>query len=110
MSRERGQSTVELTALLPLLMVLAFGAYALLAAHSAREQAGTAAEAGAIALLQARDPHRAARDALPGAADRRTKLAIHGHRVTVAVRPAIPLLANRLTSRVTADAGQEPTP
>jgi hypothetical protein len=110
MTSEHGQSTVELTALLPLLMLLAFGAYAILAAHTAREQAGTAAEAGAIALLQDRDAAAAAREALLGAAHRRTEIAVHDRRVTVAVRPRVPVLAGRLTARVTADAGREPAP
>jgi hypothetical protein len=107
MSTERGQSTVELTALLPLLMLLVLGSYAVLAAHGAREQAGTAAEAGAIALLQDRDPATAAREAL---AHREAEVEVRGRRVTVTVHPRVPILADRLTARVTADAGQEPAP
>ena len=62
---ERGQATVELAALLPLLAVVALAAYAMLAGLSAGEQAGVAAEAGAIAVLQDRDAADAAREALP---------------------------------------------
>jgi hypothetical protein len=62
---ERGQAAVELAGLLPLLAVIALAAYAMLAGLSAGEQAGVAAEAGAIALLQDRDPAAAAREALP---------------------------------------------
>ena len=109
MTDQRGQSTVELTAVLPLLMLLAFGAYAVLAAHAASEQAGTAAEAGAIALLQDRDPAAAARDALPRDAHRHAGITVRDRRVTVTVRPRIPVLADRLTGRVTADAGPEAT-
>ena len=108
MNGQRGQSTVELTALLPLLVLLALGAYALLAAHAAGEQAGTAAEAGAIALLQDRDARTAAREALP--AHGRARIRVEGRRVTVTVRPAVPVLAERLAGRATADAGPEPTP
>ena len=109
MNRQRGQSTVELTALLPLLMLLAFGAYAVLAAHAAREQAGTAAEAGAIALLQDRDPTGAAREALPG---RRAQIEVRGRRVTVTVRPAVQprFLTEALATTASADAGPEPAP
>ena len=107
MTGERGQSTVELVGLLPLLMLLAFGAYAVLAAHSATEQAGTAAEAAAIALIQGRDPRAAAHDALP---ERRAEVTVQADRVTVTVRPRVPLLADRLTARVTAHTGSEPTP
>jgi hypothetical protein len=110
MNDQRGQSTVELTGLLPLLVLLALGVHALLAAHAAREQAGTAAEAGAIALLQDRDPRTAARDALPGDAHRRATVAVDGRRVTVTLRQAVPVLAARLSARATADAGPEPTP
>jgi hypothetical protein len=107
---ERGQSTVELTALLPLIVVLALGVHALLAAHGAAEQAGSAAEAGAIALLQDRDPREAASAALPAGASRRARIVVADRRVTVAVRPAIPVLAGRLTGRATASAGPEATP
>jgi hypothetical protein len=110
MSAQNGQSTVELTALLPLLMLLAMGAYAMLAAHGAHEQAGTAAEAGAIAMLQDRDPEAAAREALPGTAAHRATIAVRGRRITVTVRPPVPVLGTRLDARVTADAGEEPTP
>ena len=58
MSDESGQTTVELTALLPLLVVLALGIYAVLAAHAASEQAGTAAEAGAPSRSLVRVPDR----------------------------------------------------
>jgi len=81
MNAQHGQSTVELTALLPLLVLLALGAYAVLAAQTAHEQAGAAAEAGAIALLQDRDARAAARDALPNEAER------HGIRPSAGPRP-----------------------
>jgi hypothetical protein len=110
MNAQHGQSTVELTALLPLLVLLALGAYAVLAAHTAHEQAGVAAEAGAIAVLQDRDARTAARDALPKAAERHAEIQIEGPRVTVSVRPSVPVLAARITARATADAGPEPTP
>jgi hypothetical protein len=103
MTDERGQSTVELTALLPLLALLAIGVHALLMSHAAREQAGAAAEAGAIALLQDRDPRAAARDALPTGA--RATVAVDRRRVTVTVRPDVPVLARTLAARATADAG-----
>jgi hypothetical protein len=105
-----GQATVELVALLPLLAAVALGAFTAVAARSADEQAGEAAEAGAVALLQARDPEEAARAALPASAKPRTHVAVDGHRVTVTVRPRVPLLAHHLEAEITADAGKEPTP
>jgi hypothetical protein len=105
MSRERGQATVELTALLPLVALIALSAYAVLAARTAHEQAGAAAEAGAIALIQDRDARAAARDTLPAGARHRTRVAVRGSRVNVTVRPHVPLLAARLEAHATADAG-----
>ena len=66
MRRADGQSTVEVIGLLPLLLAVGLGVFALLSAGAAREAAGGAAEAGAVALLQGRDARAAARAALPG--------------------------------------------
>jgi hypothetical protein len=104
-----GQATIELVALLPLLLIAALAAAAIIAAHAAGEQAGQAAEAGAIALLQGADPRDAARRALPTAARDRATIEIDGRRVTVRVRPNIPITAldRPLTGKATADAGPE---
>lgn len=110
MRSERGQATVELAALLPLLAVVALAAYAMLAGLSAGEQAGVAAEAGAIAVLQDRDAADAARAALPEAARRTADVRVRGRLVTVAVRPRVPLVARLLRARVSAHAGPEPAP
>ena len=109
---ERGQATVELIALLPLLLVAALAGGALLAAQAAGEQAGAAAQAGAMALLQGGDPRAAATRALPAAARSRAVIRVHGRRVTVRVSPRLPIapLARPLTAAATADAGPEPAP
>jgi hypothetical protein len=104
---QRGQATVELVGLLPLLAAVSLAAYTALAAHRAAEQAGSAAEAGAVALLQDREPAAAAREAL-GAAAGRARITVRAPRVSVDVRPDVPLLATRLTARATAHAGGEP--
>lgn len=110
MSRQEGQATVELIALLPLLLIAALAGAALIAAHACGEQAGQAAEAGAMALLQGGDPRAAARRALPSGA--RAAIEVHGRRVTVRIRPDLPFTAleRPLTGTATADAGPEPTP
>ncbi|HSS59403.1 MAG TPA: hypothetical protein VLK59_15425 [Solirubrobacteraceae bacterium] len=102
-----GQASVELVALLPLAALIALAIGQLLAAGSARELAGNAAEAGAAALLQGGDPTAAARDALPGWSRARTTVQVTGRRVEVHVRPrtVVPLLAERLEATATADAG-----
>ena len=110
MSGERGQATVELAGLLPLLAVVALAGYAMLAGLSAGEQAGVAAEAGAIALLQDREPAAAARAALPEGVRRSATVRVRGRRVTVAVRPRVPLVSRLLRARVSAHAGPEPAP
>ena len=107
---EAGQATVELVALVPLVLILALAAAALLAGHGAREQAGSAAQAGAMAMLQGGDPRASARRALPAGARRRAAIEIHGRRVTVRVRPRLPLVARAMTAEVSADAGPEASP
>jgi hypothetical protein len=102
-----GQASVELVALLPLAALVALAIGQLLAAGSARELAGNAAEAGAAALLQGTDPAAAARGALAGWARERATVRVAGRRVEVQVRPrtVIPVLAGRLEASATADAG-----
>jgi hypothetical protein len=102
-----GQASVEVVALLPLAALVALAIGQLLAAGSARELAGNAAEAGAAALLQGGDPAAAARGALAGWARERATVRVAGRRVEVQVRPrtVIPVLAGRLEASATADAG-----
>lgn len=112
MSREAGQATVELVALLPLLLIAALAGAALVASHAAGEQAGQAAQAGAMALLQGGDPRAAARRALPAGTRRRAAIEVDGHRITVRVRPDLPLAAleRPLAASATADAGPDAGP
>jgi hypothetical protein len=108
-ARDDGQATVELVAFVPLLLVAGLGGGALIAAHAAGEQAGQAAEAGAVAVLQGRDGAEAARRALPPGVRRRAAIDVHDRRVTVRVRPNLPIgaLERPLTGAATADAGRE---
>jgi hypothetical protein len=103
----RGQASVELLGILPLALLVALAIAQLLAAGSARELAGNAAEAGAAALLQGADPLEAARTALPGWSRDRATVRVTGHRVEIHLRPraVIPLLANHLEAHASADAG-----
>jgi Flp pilus assembly protein TadG len=110
MSRESGQATVELVALLPALSLVVLGAAALLAGHGAHEQAGTAAQAGAMAMLQGGDPRESARRALPAQVREDAAIDVRGRRVTVRVQPRLPLVARAMTAEVTADAGPEVSP
>ena len=74
----RGQSTVEVVGLLPLLLAAGLAVFSLLNAGRAEEVAGNAAEAGAVALLQGREPRAAARAALAGWPERRAAIRIAG--------------------------------
>jgi hypothetical protein len=109
-----GQASVELVALLPLVAVIACVVFSVIAAHVAGEQAGEAAEAGALALLQGGDPREAAEHALPQAARARSTIAVDGSRVHVHVRPKLPLpipsLADYLAGDAHTDAGPAETP
>ncbi len=103
----RGQASVELVAVLPVLVLAALGILQLLAAGASVELAHHAAEAGAVAALEGGDPARAARAALPGWSRHGVEVAVHGSRVRVRVRPPAPLpsVGELLSSSAEADAG-----
>src|SRR4029079_9136774 len=79
--RERGQATVELVGMLPLLFLIALAACQVLLAGLAREAAHQAAQAGAMALLQGGDPAGAARASVPDWSRRRLSVAVSGRTV-----------------------------
>jgi hypothetical protein len=109
-SHQRGQASVELIALLPVVFLIGLAIMALLAARSAAGEAGAAAQAGAMALIQDTDAGEAARAALPPAARRRATIDVHGRAITVTVRPDTELgfLASALSATASANAGPEP--
>ena len=104
---EGGQASIELVALLPVAAVVALASGQLLAAGQARELAGNAAGAGAVALVQGAEPRDAARAALPGWSRDRVTLRVDGRRIVVRLRPraVLPGLSSRLTATAAADAG-----
>lgn len=99
MAREGGQSTVELVAALPALLLAGLLALQLLATGYALTLADGAAEAGALALVSGQRAAPAARDALPDWAENDVEVAVEGGRVTVRLHPPSPLpaVADRLT-------------
>ena len=103
-----GQASVELVGLLPLVVAVALAAWSFVASWAAHEQAGAAAEAGAVALLRDGDAREAALAALPAGAT--ASAALDGRRVTVRVEPRLPLpgLSGLLAARAEAHAGPEP--
>jgi hypothetical protein len=108
MGREEGQSTVELVAALPALLLTGLLSLQLLATGYALTLADGAAEAGALALASGRPAAIAARNALPGWAKDDVDVSIKGGRVTVRLRPPspLPVIADRLA--VTSSAAARP--
>ncbi len=104
---ERGQASIELVMVAPLIVLAVLAAAQLLAAGAAGELADHAAEAAAVALLQDADPKAAARDAVPGWSRERMSVSVDGRRVRVRLRPPspIPALADLLEASRIADAG-----
>jgi hypothetical protein len=104
-----GQATIEVVAVLPLVLLLGVAMMAMLAGRSASEAAAAAAHAGAMALIQGDDAKAAARAAIPG---REASIDVRSRRVRVVVRPPLrlPFAPDLLTGRAAADAGPEPAP
>lgn len=108
---ERGQASIELVALIPVIVIAVAAVVQVLAAGTARERASAAAEAGAVAMLQDADPRAAVEAALGGSLDR-ADFEIEGRHVRVTVRPrafAKPL-GELLAATSRADAGPQPDP
>jgi hypothetical protein len=108
LAKQEGQSTVELIAALPALLLAGLLALQLLATGYALTLADGAAEAGALALASGRPAAEAAREALPGWAADDVDVSIGGGRVTVRLRPPspFPAVADRLA--VTSSAAARP--
>lgn len=104
---ERGQATVELLGAIPLLLAAVLGAAQALAVGTAREQARAAAHAGALAIAQGRDASSAATGAASDVRRGRMTVQVEGRSVTVTVaaRPVLPGLGERLRGEATASAG-----
>jgi hypothetical protein len=95
---ERGQSLVEMLGAVPAVLVLGLVLMEALAVGYSSVLAGTAAEAGALALAGGRDAHTGARDALPGWSRGRARVRVRNGRVRVTLTPPAPLriVARRL--------------
>jgi hypothetical protein len=104
--RADGQATVELVALVPLLVAVGFAVVAVLAAGRASSAADAAAESAAVAIIRGTNGADAARRSLAGLPRDNTSVRIRGGRVRVTVRPPLPLLAGLLSATAEADAGR----
>jgi hypothetical protein len=106
----RGQATVEVLAMVPVLGLAGGAIFEALAAGAARELAGHAAEAGAVAVTEGDDPRAAARAAVPGWGRGRVHVVVRGEHVRVRIRPPAPTrrLGELLAADVVAVAGRAP--
>lgn len=105
---EAGQSTVELVAALPALLLAGLLALQLLVTGYTLTLADGAAEAGALALASGRPVTDATRAALPGWARDDVNVSIGGGRVTVHLRPPSLLPAVSEGLAVTSSAAARP--
>ncbi|HEV3379051.1 MAG TPA: hypothetical protein VG126_17390 [Thermoleophilaceae bacterium] len=103
----RGQATVEVMALLPLVVAVGLGLLQLLAVGYASVLAGNAAEAGALAVAAGDDGRAGARQALPGWSRARGRVDVDGGRVEVELRPPSPVNALAEALEVKASAAVE---
>jgi hypothetical protein len=105
---EEGQSTVELVAALPALLLAGLLALQLLVAGYSLTLADGAAEAGALALASGRPAVAAARGAVPGWAEDGVSVSVEGGRVTVRLRPPSPIPSLARALAVTSSAQARP--
>jgi hypothetical protein len=105
---ERGQASIELLCLLPLLLAVALAAAQMLAVGYTSVLAGNAAEAGALTLAGGDDARAGVRAALPRWSRARARVDVSGGEVRVRLRPPALLrpLARKL--EVSATASVEP--
>jgi hypothetical protein len=105
-----GQASVEAIALLPVLAVVVAAILSVFAAGAASEAADAAAHSAAVALIQGGDPKAAARETLDDWPARATRIDVRGGRVTVTVRPQVPVpfVARALEARTITDAAASP--
>jgi hypothetical protein len=88
---EAGQAAVEMVALVPLIIAIGLAVLQLLAVGYASVLAGSASEAGALALAAGADPRAGVREALPGWSEAKARVSVEGGEVEVRLRPPSPL-------------------
>ena len=91
MRAERGQASVELLGAVPAVLLVGLFVLQLLAMGYASVLAGSAAEAGALALAAGADPRAGVREALPGWSRAGTRVSVADGTVSVRLRPPSPL-------------------
>jgi hypothetical protein len=90
---QRGQASVELLGAVPAVLLVGLVLLQLLAVGYSSVLAGSAAEAGALALAAGADPEAGVKEALPGWTRAHAQVSVRRGRVRVQVRPPSPLRA-----------------
>lgn len=101
---ERGQASIELLGGLPALLLAGLVAFQLLAIGYAGVLAGSAAEAGALAMAAGTDPKAGVRESLPGWSRADASVTASHGRVRVRLRPPALLNVLRHELEVSAEA------
>lgn len=104
MRSQSGQASVELLGAVPGVLLVALVLFQLGAVAYASVLAGSAAEAGALAMTARADPAAGARESLPGWSRARARVAASHGRVRVSLRPPSPIKAVSRALEVTAEA------
>jgi hypothetical protein len=104
---QRGQALVEVVAGLPAMVIVGLVLLQLLATGYSAVLAGSAAEAGALALAGGGDAREAVEHALPGWSEARARVEVSGGTVAVRLRPPSPLALVARKLEVGADAAVE---
>lgn len=91
--QECGQASVEVLGAVPALLLLGLVVFQLLAVGYSAVLAGTAAEAGALALAGGADAKAGVRESLPGWSRARANVMVSRASVEVRLRPPSPLAA-----------------
>ena len=101
---EGGQASVELLGAVPAVLALALVLFQLGAVGYASVLAGSASEAGALAMAARADPVAGARESLPGWSQAHATVTTGHGRVRVHLRPPSPLRALSQALEVTGEA------
>lgn len=107
LASESGQALVEVVAGLPAMIVVGLVLLQLLATGYSAVLAGSAAEAGALALAGGGDPRAAVKRALPGWSAARARVEVSGGTVRVRLRPPSPLAFVARKLEIRSDASVE---
>ena len=102
-----GQASVELLGAIPALLLLGAVIFQVLTVGYASVLAGSAAEAGALALAAGSDPEAGVREALPGWSRVHARVSVSGGTVHVRLRPPSPFEVVARKLEITADASVE---